>query len=63
MNKMSNREVEELAARVKAMSPEELAVVATVIPVEYCLGRIQSEIGRAQAMEKQIKSLAYNLGE
>lgn len=61
--KISNREVEELTARIEAMSPEELAVVANTIPVELCLARLQKEIDRLKALDNGIQALADNLNK
>lgn len=61
--KISNREVEELTARIEAMSPEELAVVANTIPVELCLARLQKEMDRLKALDNSIQALADNLNK
>lgn len=52
--KLTNQDVKELTRMVKAMSPEELAVVAEAMPVEFCMARIRSEIDRLHDMEMRI---------
>lgn len=51
---MSARERRELVERVQAMSPEELAIVVDVIPVEMCLAKVTSEIQRLKGTEKAL---------
>jgi len=53
-NAMSDREIKELKNRVRAMSPEELAIVAEAIPVELCLARLHNEIDRLHNMELKL---------
>ena len=60
-NKMSERDIRELKNRIEAMTPEELAIVAETIPVEYCLGRIHNEIDRARIMENKIRDMIGSL--
>ena len=58
---MSNKEVKELRDRIKAMTPEELAIVADNIPVELCITRIRDELNRAKALEESIQLMAGTL--
>lgn len=51
---MTEREICELRTRVKAMSPEELAVVAEAMPVEFCMARVRSEIDRLKEIESRL---------
>lgn len=55
---MSNKEVKELRDRIKAMTPEELAIVADNIPVELCMARMHKELDRAKVLEETIQSMA-----
>ena len=54
-NGLTVREQKELAERVKAMTPEELAIVAENIPVSFCMARINSELARAAEFERSVK--------
>ena len=53
--KLSAREQKELAERIKAMTPEELAIVVENIPVEMCMARINSALARAAEFERSVK--------
>lgn len=52
----------ELANRVKAMTPEELEIVADNIPVELCLKRIQKELDKAKELENGLANIIARLG-
>lgn len=52
---LTPREKKELAERIKAMTPEELVIVAENIPVEMCMARINSELARAAEFERSVK--------
>ena len=52
---LTAREQKELAERIKAMSPEELAIVVENIPVEMCMARINSALARAAEFERSVK--------
>ena len=53
---LTEREAAELAARVKAMTREEMELVLDTIPVEMCLSRIEKEITRIRAFEIALKT-------
>ena len=61
--RMKDSERRELIERVKAMSREELELVAEIIPVDLCLKRIDSELQKAKEFEKSIKSAMNGLVE
>ena len=61
--KMKDSERRELIERVKAMSKEELELVAEIIPVDLCLKRIDAELQKAKQFEKSIKSAMNGLVE
>lgn len=54
---MSELEKQEIIDWIKAMSKEEIEVVASVIPIDICQNRITSELQRLISLEKKIKSL------
>ena len=55
-NAMTQMERDELAARIKGMSQEELKIVLDCIPVEMCLTRVAKEIDKLQAFKNSINN-------
>ena len=55
---MSDREKQEFMGVVNAMSEEELEIVADIIPIELCLGRIEKELNKAKDMRDSIKAMS-----
>ena len=54
---LEKRNEEELINVIKAMSQDELRVIANVIPVELCLERIHSELNAATALRKKLSEV------
>ena len=55
---MTDTERRDFMDVVKAMSTEEMEIVADTIPVELCLARIEKEIGKAKDMRDSIKAMS-----
>lgn len=56
-NKLDKRNEEELVNVIKAMSEDELRVIASIIPVEMCMERIQSELNAAAALRDKLTNV------
>ena len=59
---MNECEKREFINRVKAMSMEELEIIADILPVELCLGRIHKELDKANQMRDTIKNMSSLIG-
>lgn len=57
---LTNREREALISHIKAMTLEELDIVAATLPVDMCMKRIHDELDHAREFESMIKK-AYDM--
>ena len=56
-NKLDKRNKEELINVIKAMSEDELRVIASIIPVEMCVERIKQELDEAMRFKRDVSNL------
>ena len=52
---LQRMEREELAARARAMTPDEIEIFLDNIPIEMCTARIQKELDRVKTYEEMFK--------
>lgn len=60
-NKMTEMEIQELTTRIKALSTEELAIVANTIPVELCIQRVLAEISELREFKESVSRIVDNI--
>lgn len=58
---LNENEKKELTNRFKAMSRDELELFMDLVPVEFCLNRIQKELDKAKLFEDSIKNAMAGL--
>ena len=51
----------ELTERFKGMSDAEVKVWMELVPVEYCIARIQNELNKAAELKKSINAIMHDL--
>lgn len=58
---LNEAEKKELTSRFKAMSSYELELFMDLVPIEFCINRIQKELNKAKAFENAIKAATDDL--
>lgn len=58
---LNENEKKELTNRFKAMSRDDLELFMDLVPVEFCLNRIQKELDKAKLFEDSIKNAMAGL--
>lgn len=53
---------QELINWINGMSEDELKIIVEEIPVEMCLERIRTELNKAAAFDKHIKTIVEEFG-
>ena len=55
-------ERKEFSERMMALSRDEWEIVAELMPLDLCMGRIQHELDKAEELRNSVKSLLVGLG-